>query len=176
MIHIITAAPSNAGRSFDPESSICVNRGIIGRECRHWVAGDTFTVNWVLERQKPPAYDCRLWTMKNENPTPKYFAHVGRFDLLPGWTALPGGHANWSIQGAVALAVHLWLQRDLIGRVVIHGTEAYFDKITEAADSAGFAGEQADRGADRWKREREDLDLSISWAQSKGATVYLDRT
>lgn len=168
MIHIVTAAPSTTGKDYGNEV-IAVNRGIIGRNALHWVAGDTFTVEWCLEKGIT-LYGC-LWTMKNEKPTPAKFPLLGRFDLLPGWAEMPGGHANWSIQGAIAVAVHLGYRW-----IVIHGTEAYFDKVEKTADATGFSGEQADRSDERWKRERHDLDLSIAWAQRHGATVYLDRT
>lgn len=165
VIHIVTAAPSTKGRTY-PADCIAVNRAAITHKYTHVVAGDTRTVKDLSPAQPGQV----LWTMKNQTPIPAGWPLLGRFDLLPGWTDL-GKPANWSVQGAIAVAVHLgwrWM--------VIHGTDACFDWPTSTADCSGYDGPDADRNKHRWERERADLDLSISWAQSKGATVYLDRT
>lgn len=165
MIHIVTAAPSTKDKTY-PKDCIAVNRAAKTHPCTHIVAGDTRTV-----RDLPPYKPGQvLWTMKNQIPTPPGWPVLGRFDLLPGWCDL-GKPANWSVQGAIAVAVHLGWRW-----IIIHGTEAYFDPVTSTADCSGYDGPDADRNAHRWDRERADLDLSIAWAQRHGATVYLDRT
>jgi hypothetical protein len=94
---------------------------------------------------------------------------VGRFDLLPGWTDL-GRPANWSIQGAIAVAVHLGHRA-----IDVVGADAYWSIPRAPEDCAGYAGPDTDRTRERWIREHADIDRSIAWAAAQGATVTMEK-
>lgn len=162
-IDIISAGPG-ATRAKPLGYVLAVNRAALKVECDAIVAGDTRTLVDMPLTDKP------LWTMKNQIPIPAAWSRVLRFDLLPGWTDL-GKPANWSIQGAIAAAAHMgentptWIH--------LWGIDAYWSNPTDPADVSGYAGPDADRTPERWKREREDIDRSISWAQRLGHTITL---
>jgi hypothetical protein len=126
------------------------------------VAGDFWTLAAIPARHT-------LWTMKNDDPPPAGWSHIRRFDLLPGWTDLKRP-CNWSVQGAIAVAVHMGSSD-----IWMHGLDAYFHNPESPSDCSGYDGAdgRADRNRDRWIREREDIDLSIAWAQAKGATITI---
>jgi hypothetical protein len=142
--------------------TIAVNRAAICIRPDAIVAGDYRTL-----RDIAPC-GAILWTMKNDGELPVKWAEyeVCRFDLLPGWTDL-GRPANWSIQGAIAIAVYLRYRN-----IVIHCADSYFGAC-DTADCSGYDGPDADRTPERWRRERSDIDLSIAWAKSQGATVTM---
>jgi hypothetical protein len=159
-IHVISAGPS--AKHADTRGSrlvLAVNRAALVVPHDAVVAGDVRTLRDLRPTQ--------LWTMKNQDPIPDGWRHVRRFDMLPGWTDL-GKPANWSIQGAIAVCVHL-KETDII----IWGLDAYMRDPKSPEDCSGYAGADADRTQERWRREREDIDRSIAWAQRQGATITI---
>ena len=159
-IDIVAAGPSAKQASTNGAAIVlAVNRAALFVRHDFVVAGDARTL-----RDLRPA---PLWTMKNDQPIPAGWDAVYRYDLLPGWTALPRP-CNWSIQAAIAVAMHM--KADLIQ---IWGADAYLRDPASPEDCSGYAGPDADRTPERWRRERSDLDLSIAWAQSLGATVTI---
>jgi hypothetical protein len=160
-VDIISAGPS--AKLAKPHGYVlAVNRAACVVECDAIVAGDFRTLRDIDKRRT-------LWTMKNEDALPPGWPTVKRFDLLPGWTDLKRP-CNWSVQGAIAVAVHMGASD-----IWMHGLDAYFRNPDSPADCSGYDGAdgRADRNRDRWIREREDLDLSIAWAQAKGVTVTI---
>ena len=159
-IHIVSAGPS--AKRADTRGSrlvLAVNRAALVVDHDAVVSGDVRTL-----RELTPT---KLWTMKNQEPIPESWRQVMRFDLLPGWTDL-GKPANWSVQGAIAVAVHLKAHN-----IVMWGLDAYLRDPLSPEDCSGYAGQDADRTLERWRRERADLDISIAWAQRQGSTIVI---
>jgi hypothetical protein len=159
-VDIVAAGPSaKSANTHGSHLVLAVNRAALV-VIHDWIVAGDFCTLRVL-RPAP------LWTMKNDQPLPAGWSFVRRYDLLPGWTAL-ARPCNWSVQAAIAVAMH-----EKATDINIWGADAYLRDPAGPEDCSGYAGPDADRTPERWRRERSDLDLSIAWAQSLGATVTI---
>ena len=166
--YIFSAGPSLRTLPPLPPAPIYgVNRAIMVRPCDYLIAGDYETLRAVGEYR--PAK--QVWSMKNDAKLPDNWPIPERFDHLPGWNEL-GIHANWSVQAAIAVAVHHGHRL-----IEVYGCDLYpLRHEFDPADCSGYAGPLSDRTPERWTRERADIDHSIAWASAHGAHIRMMTT
>lgn len=155
---ILSAGPSLTKTWHGPLTgveSFAVNRAImaIDHDPDWFVAGDRHTLQIVGHRRP------RIGTYYGA--TPRDCAGWGQmvyFLDLPGIRELPRPW-QWSIQGALAAAVHRGHRL-----VAVYG-------VDHAGDTDASETDCPSRTEERWERERADWAMSVEWAKRQGVTV-----
>lgn len=161
-VAILSAGPSLL-HTFDPRETfnlrVAVNAAAGVVHADWWVAGDAQT----FARVRPIGVPVMLTMNNTDEP---YREHAERtathrfcsWDWLMRSTDAPSQASNWSITMAIALSV---LMR--ADQVDIFGHDA-----TGTVDVCGF---DLMKRTDNWKRQADDYESVVAWAESRGVRV-----